>query len=213
MAFYGEGQVMKKLVGLITACVAVLANACSPALDADPVADTSASVVAEKNLYVGICAFSLLSYDTTGAFRFYVQSSFAPDDAGGQLTLTMRALPGWDFGTQAPRPPATVTAAEAVGPTLNATSALSGGRYTADFGTLQIVPVANPITGGIATVEKLTLDGPFAGPGQRFCAGMAGHLTAPLDYTFDRNENTCLFLPIADGDPLPDVASADFTCP
>lgn len=192
----------------------MVASACASS-STEAVQTGSAAVVTnapQKSLYVAICGFSLANYDPSETLRFYVESTL-DDASSGQLSLAMTMLPGWDDDAQAPKAPAVVTRAEAVGATLTATSAVTGGKYTAVLGALDIPAIANPLNGAPAHVDGLQLDGTVTAPGAPFCAGVSGELTEPLDFVLDTADNTCLFLPIADGDPLPNVQASDFHCP
>lgn len=197
----------------LIAVAALAASACNAPVDAGGLASSTAAESAPEALYVGICGFSLASYDPGTVFRFYARVSQGQGAPPGGLAFVMTPLRGWDDAAQAPQPPATVSSSETVGDPITATSPLSGGRYTAAFGALAVPPLANPINGSAAHVDGLTLDGPFPGLGQPFCGGLAGELTEPFEYTLSRDENTCLFLPVAEGDPLPAVQASDFHCP
>src|SRR5262249_25155806 len=107
----------------------------------------------------------------------------------------------------------TVSSTETVGPRLTASAPTADGSYVARFGDFDIPGLANPINGAHAYLEGLTLDGPRPELGQRFCGGLAGKLVVPLEYTYNRTENPCLFLPVAEGDHFPTVKSSDFHCP
>jgi hypothetical protein len=209
---------VNKTLGLLATSAVVLASACSSP-DAVDAATTSAAATAEpaKSLYVAICGFSIAGYDPTYTFRFYVEASLAHQSAhqngADGLTLAMTPLVGWDADTGQAKPPTNVTHDQTIGQPITATSAITDGKYSSAFGILDVPPLANGINGVAARVEQLNLDGPFqAGLGAPFCAGVAGQLTVPLDYEFVRNENTCLFFPIAEGDPLPVVQASDFHC-
>jgi hypothetical protein len=202
---------MKKILSAVAVAIVASASAC--AAPSEGVDTGSAAVVARTTqTYVAICGFSLANYDPTETLRFYVESSLT-DVSSGQLSLAMTMLPGWDETAGQAKPPAVVTKAEAVGATLSATVNVTSGKYTAALGSLDVPPTANSLTGGTAHVDGLQLDGSVTAPGAPFCAGFSGHLTDPLDYVFNTAENTCLFLPIADGDALPSVQASDFHCP
>jgi hypothetical protein len=201
---------MTRTIG-ITALAAALAIGCGS--NAETVSGATAALAPAPELYVGICGFSLVSYDPTETFRFYVEAT--RDDVGG-LALAMTPLIGWDDAAQAPAPPASIDRAHTVGATLSASSTVADGAFQAAFGALDVPPAANTITGGAAHVERLTLDGhvsPARTLGDRFCAGLSGELTVPLEYELRSDENTCLFLPVAEGAPLPPVDASDFHCP
>ena len=208
---------MTKSALVLAAVTAVAASACTTAPIDRLASSTSAESVDDApHVYVAICGFSLAAYDPGLVFRFYVRASLqngAHGAAPGGLELVMTPLRGWDDAAQAAKPPATVSRSETVGDPITATSPLSSGSYTAAFGALAVPPLANPINGAAAHVDGLTLDGPFAALGQPFCGGLAGELTEPFEYTLSRDENTCLFLPVAEGDPLPAVQASDFHCP
>lgn len=202
---------MKKILSALV--IAIVASACaSPREDVDTGSAAVVTGAPQTSRYVAICGFSLASYDPTLTLRFYVESSLS-DASAGQLTLAMTMLPGWDEQAGQAQAPAVVTRAEAVGATLTATADVVNGSYTAALGALDVPPSANSLTGTTAHVDGLQLDGVVTAPGAPFCAGFSGKLTDPLEYVFESADNTCLFLPIADGDPLPSVESSDFHCP
>lgn len=201
-------RTMKKFLAALS--FALLASACASSSDpaaSSSAAETTANVPAST--FVAICGFSLVSYDPTDTLRFYVESSFASD----KLTLAMTMLPGWDNDAGAPKAPSVVTRAEAVGATLTSTSDVTSGAFTAKLGALDIPGVANPLNGADGHVEGLELDGQITAAAAPFCANVAGELTTPLDFDLSQAGTMCLFIPVKDGDPLPDVQPSDFHCP
>jgi hypothetical protein len=198
---------------LVLAALALFAAACSTQATPESLDDVAQHVVVparETALYAGICGFSLASYDPKYAIRFYAESTFTPTD--GSLTLALTPLIGWNAAENQPEPPAAVSHDLTRGDRITTTSAVTNGAFSARYAALDIQPEANSINGVTARVETLQLDGTF-GTGDRFCAGFSGKLTVPLDYEFLRDENTCLFIKVHEGDPLPPVEAADFHCP
>jgi hypothetical protein len=195
------------------AAFALLAAACSTTGADEVASDVAQNVVTpetETTLYAGICGFSLAAYDPMYAIRFYVESTVTPSD--GTMKLALTPLVGWNEADGTPQLPSAVSHEQTRGDTITATTTLSGGVFSAQYAALDVPPEANSINGVTARVEHLQLDGMHAGR-DRFCAGFSGKLTVPADYEFLRDENTCLFIKVAKGDPLPVVTAADFHCP
>jgi hypothetical protein len=192
-------------------------SACTAPRDAESLGDAVQSVTVpdrETALYAAVCSFSLVSYDPTYAIRFYAETSFVPafGRGNGTMTLALTPLVGWDSVAGAARPPTAVTSAQTHGTRISATSPTSEGAFSALYPVLDLDPEANSINGVRARVEDLRLDA-VAGTPDRFCAGFSGKLTDPVEYEFVREENTCIFVKVNDGDPLPSLAASDFHCP
>lgn len=185
---------------------------------------------AEEGLYAAICVSSLAARDPGQALRFYTRTQFTPGEPDGKLTLNLIALRGWDDAAQRPVAPDTVSMSEARccpastaqectpplptqcdGFTSDEATVSADGRFTANFSIIRLPSAANSISGRIAVIENVRLQGRF-GAGDRFCAGLAAQLTAPYGFTFDPNETTCLFQKVNEGDPLPEIDSAEFAC-
>lgn len=195
-----------------------------PSTDASTTFDAKPPEEAVEGLYVGICVASLAARDPEQALRFYTETKYTPDGPGaetGKLTLTVTPMLGWDVGAKQPTSPATVSKAETRGETVTTEVPVgNGGRFTAVLGevdpergtpVIELVEEANSISGRAASIENTTLDGLFSA-GDRFCSTLGGHLFVPYSFTFDPKENTCLFLKVNEGDPLPQVDSSEFVC-
>ena len=183
---------------------------------------------AEEGLYAGICVSTLAAKDPRQALRFYTQTQFTPGASEGSLTLTIVPLLGWDIPAQGPISPETIARSEArccpasppcnrsetdcAGYSSSEAAVASNGRFTAEFGTIQLPGEANSISGRAAVIEGVKLEGLF-GAGERFCAGLGGQLTVPYGFTFDPRQNTCVFQKVNEGDPLPEIPEADYVCP
>lgn len=180
--------------------------------------DTKPPETAVEALYVGICVTALAARSTDQALRFYTETKFTPDPAGGgKITLDVTPLRGWNpnDGTGAPVTPSGVSKSETRGETIVAADvpvAGGQGRFTANLGTINLAGEANSISGRDAVIEGAVLDGRF-GSGDRFCSTLGGQLTVPYGFTFDPAQNTCLFVKSKEGDPIPTIPSADFVCP
>jgi hypothetical protein len=196
--------------GVFSVLVSTALFACS-AGEPQAVSESASAVVepaAETGLYAGICGFSLAGYDPNLAIRFLVTSSLEND----QLTLGIKPLVGWNANGGGAAPPATVGESTTCGTTSTATSPVTKGAFSARYAELDLPGEANSITGDPIRLEDVRLDG-ILRKENRFCSGIAAMMTAPLQYELLREENTCIFVKIADGDPLPALTPEDFHCP
>jgi hypothetical protein len=179
-------------------------------------ATLSARAPSARGLYVGVCGFSLVAYDPVYAIRFYAETSFTPTNGSGgdgTLTVSLTTLTGWDPVADAPRPPSAIRQDATVGQPIVATSDVTNRAFVARYPELDILPLANSISGSNARVERIALEGTFEGGAARFCTGLAGMLTAPIEYELTREENTCLFVKVDEGAPLPKLDASEFHCP
>jgi hypothetical protein len=208
------GEPMLNKSSFAIPAVLVALSACAPTTDDGESAAAAEAQVTTREasktaLYAGICGFQLAAYDPAFAIRFYVQAS----TGANQLTLSMTPLVGWDLVTQQPAPPSAITQSQTCGRAVTATSSLSDGAYSAHFGRLDIPAVGNSINGVDVRIANVQLDGPFQDGSPRFCAGLSGAIVDPVQYELKREENTCIFVKVNDGDPLPALTSSDFHCP
>jgi hypothetical protein len=203
---------MRRVLGLAAFVAAPMISACAvdSADRTDPVHTTSSAERSGERLYAAVCAFGLASFDPSLAIRFYAKGSVPSGD--GPLDLAMTPLVGWDPAAQEPRPPSAVSSSATCGSPIVAHTTVSGGTFAARFGTLVLPAVGNSINGEDAQVDNVQLDGVVRDP-SRFCSGFAGTLTVPDQYEFRSDENTCLFVEVSEGDPLPTLSAADFHCP
>lgn len=187
-----------------------------PPAEVDANIDTKPPTESVDALYVGICVTTLAAKDPEQALRFYTETKFTPDQAGGgMLALTVSPLRGWDLATNGYTSPATVSKSEIRGdniPVPETPVAAGTGRFTAVLGTVRLTKEANSVSGKDALINNVTLDGRI-GAGDRFCTTLAGDLVEPYGFTFDPKANTCLFQKVNEGDPLPKIPSAEFVCP
>jgi hypothetical protein len=201
---------MKRTV--VSAAVLLVSTAVTACSTGTPdVAEVTNAVVtteAETTLYAGICGFSLAGYDPNLAVRFLVEKTVD----GTSLTLGLKPLAGWDAVMGGPVAPATVGEATTCGPASSTTCEIAKGAFSARYATLDVPGAANTISGDPIRLENVRLDGVLA-KGPRFCSGLAAMMTAPLQYELLREENTCIFVKVADGDPLPALTPDDFHCP
>lgn len=166
-------------------------------------------------LYVGICTTALAAGDPQQALRFYTETAFTPNgDGSGKITLKVTPLRGWDLVKKDFVVPTNVAKSETRGDpfSLADVPVTAAGRFTANFGTVNLAGEANSVSGRDATITNITLDGRF-GAGDRFCSTLSGQLTKPYGFTFDPKANTCLFTKITEGAPLPVIAAPEFVCP
>ena len=160
-----------------------------------------------KGLYFAACLSTLAAGRIDRVLRFYTELEFTPDATGGtgKLKLKLTALKlGANNG-----PPATVGADQKVGTTLEVdTTTTAAGVYAASFGTANIPGAANPISGRDIIVEMTSLPGRFAK--EKFCSQLIGHVVQPTDIQLEGDSNTCLYLPVKEGDPTPAIKNEDF---
>jgi hypothetical protein len=183
--------------------------------ESDASIDTRPPEEAVESLYVGICVTALAARDPNQALRFYTETKFVPDPAGGgKLTMNVAFLRGWDTANNTYTSPTSVSKSETRGATVVVTDApvaAGDGRFTAVLGTVNLPGEANSVSGRDAVIEDTTLEGRFGG-GDRFCSTLGGQLTVPYSFTFDPAANTCLFVKVNEGDPLPAIDSNEFVC-
>jgi hypothetical protein len=163
-----------------------------------------------KGLYFGACLSKLAAGRVDRVLRFYTEVDFVKDATGptGKISLKLTAMklaPG-------NQPPPTVSKSETVGKTYTIdnqpTDAL--GVYAGAIGSdtdgngvsdVQIPAESNPISGREIIVENAALPGRFA-PGT-FCSQLSGHVVQPTDIELEGPANTCIYIPVKEGDPTP----------
>ncbi len=170
-----------------------------------------------KGLYYGACLSKLAVGRLDRVLRFYTEVEFVKDPAGAtgtiSLSLTSMKLSPGDG------PPPTVSKTETVGTTYKIerqpTNAL--GVYNGAIGTdsdgngipdVRVPKESNPISGRVIIIEETNLPGRF-GPG-RFCSQLIGRIVQPVDSELEGAANTCLYVPVKEGDPTPTLTNADF---
>lgn len=183
----------------------------TPPVDAGPI-DASLPTDAIQALYVGICLTALSGGEPNTALRFYTESTYTPDPSGGKLALKVTPLLGWANG-QTVRP-ASISKSETRGATIDVaeTPVATDGKFTGSLGTVILDAAANSVSGSTVVIEDTKLEGRFMG-GDRFCAGLTGELINPYRFTFERDQNICLFVKVKEGDPVPSPAASEFVCP
>jgi hypothetical protein len=140
----------------------------------------------------------------------------APAPVGGVLTMKLTPLKGWDSNAGDSFIPPSVSAqyfrTYVVSTAAPALVDGDGGRFTAGFGTLSLEAEANSISGRDLVIEQLTIDGLFVPSAARFCGRLGGKLTVPYEYDFVPQDNICMFVKVALGDPMPDLDQNEFVC-
>ncbi len=53
---------------------------------------------------------------------------------------------------------------------------------------------------------------PAPGAQARFCATLKGSVTSPIVQYLDPTENFCIFVPVKDGDPVPEIKREEYKC-
>ena len=174
--------------------------------------DSAPPVEPVEGLYMSACLSKLAAGRIDRVIRFYVETKFTPDPGGatGKISLKLTALRlGPNNG-----PPPTISKDQTVGATLAVVDAPTNalGVYRADFGTATVPGAANALSGRDIIIEQCALAGRFAK--DRFCSQLSGHVVQPTDIQLDGDANTCIYIPVKDGDKPPDLTPADFpdTC-
>lgn len=182
-----------------------------PATDGGGV-DSAPPTVAEEGLYFGACLSKLAAGRIDRVLRFYTETKFTPDPAGGTGKLSLKLTPmklGPNNGT-----PPTVSKDQTVGATYTVTETPTNaaGVYAAPLGTVNVPGVSNPISGRDIVVEGAAVPGKF-GKG-RFCSQLSGHVTTPTDIVLEGDSNTCIYVQVKEGDVSPVLTITDFpeTC-
>ncbi|MBX3201737.1 MAG: hypothetical protein KF850_34585 [Labilithrix sp.] len=168
---------------------------------------------AVEGVYYGACLAELAFGSPSRRFNFYTVTKYTPDPSGAKLELSIQPLKVVNN-----QPPPTITKDDATGPVIAAPVAevAPSGRFLIELGTTNVPGNANPISGGDVEILRATLDGRFAEA--RFCARLGGEVTKPAAAArqLDPPQNICQFVPIKDGDPMPEFTAADFqpeSCP
>lgn len=168
---------------------------------------------AVEGTYYGACLPELGLQNPVKRLNYFTRTKFTPDSSGAKLELSVQPLKVVNL-----QPPPTVTMADAVGSeiTTPAADVAETGRFRLELGTIHVPGSANPISGGDIEILEAFLDGRFAE--ERICARLGGRLTQPAAAarTLDPPLNICQFVPIKDGDSMPEFTKADFqpeSCP
>ncbi len=187
-----------------------------PPPDAGGPGDSQAPTQEVTGIYFGSCLSALSVGDLNKVLRFYTEVRFVPDVAGGKLDLQLTPMKGVDFasGQPVPTPPSSVSKSQAFGAPfgVKGSPVSPTGRFAVTFSSVVLDRNANPISGREITINDMVLDGNFATPG-RFCTTLQGKVTQPIVQVLDPAENVCVFVPVKDGDPVPEVKRAEYTCP
>ena len=183
---------------------------------------TSSTVPPEaslKGLYFGACLSSLAAGRGDRVLRFYTEVDFVKDATGptGKISLKLTAMklaPG-------NAPPPTVSKSETIGPTYTVENAVTNalGVYSAPIGVdtdgngvpdVRIPGESNPISGREIVVEGTDLPGRITTG--TFCSQLVGHVVQPTDVNLEGAANTCIYIPVNEGDPTPpiNVDGSDF---
>lgn len=171
----------------------------------------SATALDAGGLYFGACLSKLSAGRIDRVLRFYTVVKYTAVSPGGQAQISL-AMTSLKLGPNNTAPP-TVSKSETVGATYTATSpASANGVYAAPLQTITIPGAANPISGRDIVIEEAAVPGRFT-PG-KFCSQLSGHVVEPTDIQLEGDSNTCIYLPVKEGDPPPALQGADFpdTC-
>ncbi len=174
--------------------------------------DSAPPVEAVEGLYLGACLSKLAAGRIDRVLRFYTETKFTPDPGGttGKITLKLTALKlGPNIG-----PPPTVSKDQVVGATYTIADSPTNaqGVYAGVLGMVNVPGASNPLSGRDILIENAAVPGRFAK--DRFCSQLSGHVVQPTDIQLDGDANTCIYLPVKEGDPTPPLKPTDFpdTC-
>ena len=108
------------------------------------------------------------------------------------------------------QPPATVSQSLTNGATINGQSGVSAdGKFKVALGTLAIKDIANAVNPRDVNLANIVMEGQINDP-LRFFSNLGGQLTAPVMADLDPAQNSCVFIQVKEGDPLP--ATPTFKC-
>jgi hypothetical protein len=171
------------------------------------VIDSAPPTTAVEGLYFGACLSKLAAGRIDRVLRFYTETKFTPDAAGGTGKLQLK-LTAMKLGPGNTAPP-TVSKDQWTGNTYTIdTTTNAQGVYTANLGTVNIPANANPISGRDIIVENAAVPGRFAE--QKFCSQLIGHVIEPTDIDLEGPANTCMYFKVKDGDKPPEIKNEDF---
>lgn len=173
--------------------------------------DSEAPKEAIKGLYYTSCLSELAYGDVRRVIRFYTVTEYTPSASGGTLSLNMSPLLAYDQAAKGPTAPPTFSMTYAKGAAIPASGTVDANAvFSISLGTVKLDPDANPITGRPITIETTQLKGLFAS--SSFCSTLSGQVTEPIQQPLSAPKNICLFVPLKDGDPLPEQDKAAFAC-
>ena len=163
--------------------------------------DSAPPVEAVEGLYMGACLSKLAAGRIDRVLRFYTETKFTPDPGGttGKISLKLTPL---KLGP-ANGPPPTVSKDQTVGTAFSITDSPTNaqGVYQGNLGTVTVPGASNPISGRDIIIEMAALPGRFAK--EKFCSQLSGHVVQPTDIQLEGEANTCIYLPVKEGDPPP----------
>lgn len=166
-------------------------------------------------VYFAACLTQLAAGRLERVLRFYAETAFTSSGPATTGNITLKLTPlklGPNNG-----PPPTVSKDQTVGTTYSITDSPTNaqGVYFGALGTVTVPGASNPISGRDIIIEQTKMDGRYVLPAARFCTQFAGHVTTPTDIVLAGSENTCVFIKVSPGDPLPPISSSDFSagCP
>ncbi|HSO31673.1 MAG TPA: hypothetical protein VLT33_04140 [Labilithrix sp.] len=174
--------------------------------------DGAAPAEPVNGLYFGACLTTLAGGRVDRVLRFYTEVKYTPPVSAAQATLELK-LTALKLGAGG-GPPPTVSKSETVGQsyTVPKGPVAASGVYAGPLGTITVPGAANPISGRDVVIEQTNVPGRFAPA--RFCSQLGGHVVAPADALLEGGSNTCIYLPVKEGDPTPALQLSDFpaTC-
>jgi hypothetical protein len=156
-----------------------------------------------SGLYYLACLTSLANGDPQKVFNFRATLTATATQLSVSATPLAIDVSGG--------PPQTVSTAGQVGSSATLMSAFASQfAFTTGAKTMTIPAEANPISGDTIVIDGAVLKGKLTS-GQ-FCATLEGDVSQPIALTLDAQSNTCLFVPITEGDATPTFSAGDFTC-
>ncbi|MBX3191810.1 MAG: hypothetical protein KF819_32770 [Labilithrix sp.] len=184
-------------------------SASADATDTDAVTEVS-------QLYYTSCYTKVAPGRVDRALRFYTETTFRAGPGGDTGSLSLRMTPlklDAEF-----KPPPTVSKSEIVGATIivNEASTNARGVYAAPVGYLTIDRAANPLNPSEELFfEDVAIPGRFTEG--RFCSQWMSRSIVrggtPTPPPMEGPENTCIYVPVNEGDPTPTLGFADYPLP
>ena len=169
-----------------------------------------------EGLYFGACLSKLAAGRIDRVLRFYTEVKYVQDPAPattGKMTLKLTPMKLTQPGNL---PPPTVSKDQTIGATYTITDSPTNasGVYEGKIGSdtdsdgkteIKVPGEANPISGREIEVETAAVSGRFSSPG-RFCSQLSGEVVVPTVITLEGDSNTCIYIPVKEGDPTPKLA-------
>jgi hypothetical protein len=132
-----------------------------------------------------------------------------PSGGAGVITLNLQTLRARNGVTPAPAP--NVSQMYTLGGVITAKAPVAAdGTFSLSFGDLAVDAEANGVSPRPISAAHVVTAG-YLYDKAKFCTTLAGDLVEPTMIALLASKNTCIFIAVNEGDPLP--PSPDFKCP